>query len=102
MPKAPDWKFLPEFGRVETETEVIAYIAGGVKPTLEAALANGRLIAAAPEMRKVLEDLHTFVLGHAAYLETCATDVIVENLPDTIAYLKNKRELIEAALLKAQ
>ena len=49
------WKFLKEFGRVETESEVIAYVAGRVKPEFEIAFANGRLIAAAPELLEALE-----------------------------------------------
>jgi hypothetical protein len=54
------------------------------------------------QLLKELEDLHTFVLGHAAYLETCSTDVILENLPSTIAYLKHKKESIEATIHKAK
>jgi hypothetical protein len=57
---------------------------------------------AAPELRKLLKDLHTHFVGHAAYLETCAADVLLDNLPTTIHCLNQKRELIEEALRKAE
>jgi hypothetical protein len=48
------WKFLDAFGRVETDSEIVAYIAGGVRPTRDIAIANGNLIAAAPELLEAL------------------------------------------------
>lgn len=52
------------------------------------------------EMLKMLQDLRTHLLGLAAYLETCAPDVILENLPSTIKHLKLKQGLIEDLLVK--
>jgi hypothetical protein len=53
-------------------------------------------------MLKMLEDLRVHLLGLAAYLETCAPEVVLENLPSTIKYLNLKKELIEDLLLKVK
>ena len=82
------WKFLKEFGRVETESAVIAYVAGGVKPEFEIAFANGRLIAAAPEMVTALE--HAI----AIFLED-------ETLGNSVDY-NDVRSQIAEALRKAR
>lgn len=75
---------------------------GPVSGYLDAeAEANAQLIAAAPDLALALQGVHTEFIGLAAYLETCSTDVIVDNLPSVIASLKRKRELVEAAILKA-
>lgn len=103
------WKFLSEVGRIEgreSGKSIVAYIAGRARKfgsdELGEAYANGTLIAAAPEMLVALREVHTELLGLAAYLETCAPDVIVDNLPTTIASLKHKQELIDAAIRKAK
>lgn len=62
---------------------------------------NARLIAAAPDLLNALQSVNREFIGLNAYLETCAAEVIVDNLPTVIANLKRKRELIEAAILKA-
>lgn len=53
-------------------------------------------------MLKILEDLRTHLVGLAAYLETCAADVVLKNLPSTIKHLQLKTALIEDVLLKAR
>jgi hypothetical protein len=68
----------------------------------EEALANAQLWAAAPELLKELEDAHQDFLGLACYLETCAHDVILDNLPSTIAMLKRKQEAFATAIRKAK
>ena len=64
--------------------------------------ANARLIAAAPELLEALQDVHTHFIGLAAYLETCAPDVIIDNLRTTVTALKRKEELVAAAIHKAR
>ena len=54
------------------------------------------------ELLEALQDAHTHLIGMAAYLATCSTDVIVENLETTIAALHNKAEKFEAAIAKAR
>lgn len=57
--------------------------------------ANGQLL-------KLLEDLRAHLMGLAAYLETCAPDVVLANLPGTVKHLKLKQNLIEDVLLKVR
>jgi hypothetical protein len=64
--------------------------------------ADWHLIAAAPDMLVALEDANQYLVGLKAYLATCATDVIVENLESTIAYMRNKVEMLEAVIGKAK
>ena len=56
--------------------------------------------AAHAEMLKALHDANVEFIGLSAYLETCAADVIVENLPTIVASLKRKQEQIEAAAIR--
>lgn len=49
-------------------------------------------------LKEALREVHVFLVGHIAYLETCSTEVIVDNLPSIIAYAKQKSELAEKAL----
>jgi hypothetical protein len=52
------WKFLPAFGRVETEKRIIAYIAAGVEEgAFRESVPNGSLVAAAPELLEALDEL---------------------------------------------
>lgn len=60
------------------------------------------LHAAAPELLEELRDATQHMIGLKAYLATCATDVIVENLETTIAALRKQIESAEAAIRKAQ
>lgn len=53
------------------------------------------------ELLKLLVHITNLLLGHTAYLETCEGDVILENLPGTVAYLRHEKELVEAAIRKA-
>ena len=57
---------------------------------------------AAPEMLKTLKALHQELVGLGAYLETCSADVIVDNLPTTVANLKQKAHQAETAIQKAK
>jgi hypothetical protein len=61
-----------------------------------------RACAANGEMLKMLEDLRTHLVGLAAYLETCAAEVVLDNLPGTIKHLQLKTALIEDLLLKVK
>lgn len=58
------WKFLPSFGRVEVEKFIVAYLSlsveGRTNPIYLSqgeAEANGRLIAAAPELLEALDKI---------------------------------------------
>ncbi len=51
---------------------------------------------------KLLGTLHQHFVGLAAYLETCASDVIIDNLPTTIADLHQKQKMIEDARTEAE
>jgi hypothetical protein len=63
--------------------------------------ANAQLIASAPDLLLALQSARMEFTGLAAYLETCSTEVIADNLPTVISNLNRKRELIETAILKA-
>jgi hypothetical protein len=58
--------------------------------------------AAAPDLLEALKDLHRECVGLAAYLETCAPDVILENLSTMVHSLKHGSLLAEAAIRKAK
>jgi hypothetical protein len=60
------------------------------------------LMEATPEMLKALEDARNYVNGMAAYLATCATAVILNNLDTTIAALHKEAEKYEAVIRKAR
>jgi hypothetical protein len=64
--------------------------------------ANAVLIAAAPELLKELEHARVYIVGLAGYLETCSIEVIADNLPTTVAYLKDRKEIIATAIKKAR
>jgi hypothetical protein len=104
QPHAPgEWKFLAAFGRVETDRRVICYIAGGTSEiAMEEAMLNGKLIAAAPELKEVCSVALTEFMGLAAYLGTCAEDVIIANLKSTIASLEGKIEVLSRVIRKAE
>lgn len=63
---------------------------------------NLNLIAAAPELLEACELTRNECIGLAAYLGTCAHDVIIDNLRSTIASLEGKVEMLSAAILKAK
>lgn len=89
------WKWLPAFGRVESDKRIIAYIAGGVSEAeLSEALKNGSLIAAATEMRKALERVEGE--GHVPHTRTGEGGVTEHNPKDCT------RCLVEAAIRKAR
>jgi hypothetical protein len=58
--------------------------------------------AAAPKMLVALGLAHREFVGLAAYLETCAPDVIAANLPSLIASLNRTKEAVEAAIREAE
>jgi hypothetical protein len=64
--------------------------------------ANARLIAAAPELLKALEEAHNELIGLSCYLETCDAFVMVENLPSLISSARGKAGAADAALRKAK
>lgn len=64
--------------------------------------ANARLMAAAPNMFDALHELNLHLTGLRCYLETCSTEVIIDNLETTIAALRAKADLAEAALKKVK
>ena len=47
---------------------------------------------------RLLRELHNYLIGLAAYLATCATDVIIDNLETTIAGLHKKADELENLL----
>lgn len=57
-------------------------------------IANANLMAKSPELAEALRASQQHMIGLKAYLATCATDVIIDNLETTIAGL---REQIAAA-----
>lgn len=57
---------------------------------------------AAPELLEACTLAHRECIGLAAYLGTCAHDVILDNLPSTIASLEAKAGLLAAAIRKAK
>ena len=59
-----------------------------------------RLINA--EMLEALELARNELVGWGAYLDTCAPEVLLDNLPTTIANLKAKGQIVEAAIRKAK
>lgn len=63
--------------------------------------ANAQLISAAPDLLTELRRARMEFVGLAAYLETCAPEVVIANLPSVLANLTRKRELLESAILKA-
>ena len=63
--------------------------------------ANAFLIAAAPDLLKAAQSANRHMIGLKAYLATCATQVIIENLETTIAALRVQAEELEAAIRKA-
>lgn len=63
---------------------------------------NARLILAAPELLEASTVAEREFIGLAAYLGTCAHDVILDNLPSTIASLEAKARLLAAAIRKAK
>jgi hypothetical protein len=77
-----------------------AFVAHCDSATLENE-ANARLIAAAPELLTELQKARDELVGWAAYFDTCAPDVIIDNLPTTVAAMKRKVESAEAAIRKA-
>lgn len=97
------WKWLPAFGRVESDKRIIAFIAGGVSEAeLSEALKNGSLIAAAPEMKLACEAALGELIGLHAYLTTCEPAVLLKNI-DMLAYkMSDVRAKVEAALRKAR
>jgi hypothetical protein len=64
--------------------------------------ANACLIAAAPELLEALHGALNNATGMAAYLATCATPTILENLETTIAALHREAAKYEAAIRKAR
>lgn len=64
--------------------------------------ANARLIAAAPELLDAALAAEKELTGLACYLETCAHDVIFDNLHSIVASLKAKSKQINDALPKGQ
>ena len=54
------------------------------------------------ELLKAAQSAQQHMIGLKAYLATCATKVIVENLETTIAALRMKAEELEAAIRKAK
>jgi hypothetical protein len=60
------------------------------------------LIDAGVEMFKALEGMRNHMVGLKAYLATCDTEVIVENLETIIAALGKQIEPAEAAIRKAK
>lgn len=58
--------------------------------------------AAAPELLTALKASYQEMVGLKAYLETCAPDVILDNLPSLIESLGRKCTLAEAAIRKAE
>jgi hypothetical protein len=63
---------------------------------------DAHLIAAAPELLDALREVYDELVGLAAYFETCASEIILENLPNTITSLRRKKAMIAAAILKAR
>jgi hypothetical protein len=61
-----------------------------------------KLLEAAPDTLKALEDARNYLNGMAAYLATCATAVILNNLETTIAALHKEAEKYEAVIRKAR
>ena len=59
-------------------------------------------IEAAPEVLEASKASQREFAGLAAYLGTCAEDVIIGNLKTTIASLEAKSRLLDAALRKAE
>lgn len=94
------WKFLPDFGRVETEARIVAYIAGGMTDSLQnEALRNGALIAAAPETLEALESLHNEIKGWIGNAELR----LREELGNTnVSVMLDRIAKAEAAIQKAK
>jgi hypothetical protein len=64
----------------------------------ETARLNGEL----REMREALQAAHFHLTGLAAYLATCNTDVIIENLETIIAALHKQADKVEAVIQKSE
>ena len=58
--------------------------------------------AAAPELLTALKASHQEMVGLRAYLQTCETGVMIDNLPTLIASLGRKCEQAETAIRKAE
>ena len=54
------------------------------------------------EMLSALQNVHQYLVGLAAYLATCDTQVIIGNLDTTIRGIYEKEKLCEAAIQKAR
>jgi hypothetical protein len=63
---------------------------------------NAPLIHATPELLAALQSACNHMIMLQAYLATCSTDVIVDNLESTIAGLRKQLEEAEAAIRKAK
>jgi hypothetical protein len=61
-----------------------------------------KLMDATPEIVRALQDAHNYLNGMAAYLATCATAVILNNLETTIAALHKEADKYEAVIRKAR
>lgn len=96
------WEFEPDTGCIATADRFVghpvAYVAGSRPERME----NGRLIAAAPDMLEACIVAQQECIGLAAYLGTCAHDVILDNLSSTTASLEAKAGLLAAAIRKAK
>jgi hypothetical protein len=54
------------------------------------------------ELLKATESAHRHMVGLKAYLATCSTEVIVDNLETVIGGLRTKTEELESAIRKAE
>lgn len=75
----------------------------GLELSVDAACAEmDRLREINRELLEALEVAHDHIVGLKAYLATCGTAIIIDNLETTIAALREQSEQSKAAILKAR
>ncbi len=68
----------------------------------EIAEANARLIAAAPDLLKTLQETQQTLLGVSSYLATCDSATIIKNLDSLITSLRISLAIVATAIQRAK
>jgi hypothetical protein len=64
--------------------------------------ANGHILAAAWELLEACEKVHQHIMGLHAYLRTCDTTVIADNVDSLAAALGPEKQRLADAIAKAK